>query len=81
MQLLLRNALQLLVIVKETFPHSYYDNEDENFTCGGGSSTSDELACLWRQVNEQLKQSASSWPVETLREPLLKVSQDPLTSI
>ncbi|KAF2755933.1 alkaline phosphatase-like protein [Pseudovirgaria hyperparasitica] len=47
-QLLLRNAMQILDIVKATFPHEAFSNPFSALDCSSPSSGAEELACKWR---------------------------------
>lgn len=49
-QLLLRNSLQILDIVKATFPAEDFDSDAVELDCNGAASTGAELACLWREA-------------------------------
>ena len=74
-QLLYRNALQLLSIVKETFPHDSYSSNTPPAYCENPSSTTDELACLWQDAMKHLHNRP--WVAELAQEPLLRVSSLP----
>lgn len=49
-QILLRNALQILKIVKATFPNPAFDNPFAEVQCDAISSSAQELVCKWRAV-------------------------------
>jgi hypothetical protein len=53
-QILFRNALQMLDIVKATFPNEVYDGPAGVEYCDKKESPGAELACLWRTCNELL---------------------------
>lgn len=49
-QLLLRNSLQILDIVKATFPGEDFGSDIIELDCNSATSTGAELACLWREA-------------------------------
>lgn len=49
-QLMLRNALQMLEIVKATFPHPLYEDSAVSPTCTGSLTNTESLACKWKDV-------------------------------
>ncbi|KAF2841407.1 alkaline phosphatase-like protein [Patellaria atrata CBS 101060] len=51
-QLLLRNALQILNIVKMTFSQQAFDNPFAKLDCSDPTSSGTELACKWRRVTD-----------------------------
>jgi ethanolaminephosphotransferase len=53
-QILHRNALQILDIVKATFPNEAYDGPSGVVNCDRLESSGAELACHWRTCNERL---------------------------
>jgi ethanolaminephosphotransferase len=54
-QLLLRNALQILDIVKATFPGENFDDRKYQADCEEPQSPGIELACLWHNVQRELR--------------------------
>jgi hypothetical protein len=56
-QLLFRNALQILDIVKATFPNEVYQDNLGSINCDEVDSSGAELACLWRNLDEILTPS------------------------
>ncbi|KAJ9664995.1 major facilitator super transporter protein [Coniosporium apollinis] len=56
-QLLHRNALQMLTIAKATFPGSNFDNHLLKMDCTKPSSSGDELACMWRRATHMLRRA------------------------
>lgn len=54
MQLLLRNALQILDIVKSTFPGEIFHDVGHHADCNQAHSSGAELACLWHNVQGEL---------------------------
>lgn len=56
LQILLRNALQILPIVKTTFPGVNFDNIDSMHGCDTPSSDPERLACKWKLANQILTQ-------------------------
>lgn len=59
-QLLLRNSLQILDIVKATFPGEDFDSDSLELSCGTAASTGAELACLWREARTSAESVGSS---------------------
>ncbi|KAF2142872.1 uncharacterized protein K452DRAFT_297392 [Aplosporella prunicola CBS 121167] len=49
-QIMLRNAVQILNIVKATFPDPAFENPFTEVKCDSISSAGNELACKWRKV-------------------------------
>jgi ethanolaminephosphotransferase len=49
-QLLLRNSLQVLDIVKATFSSEGFDSDDRDLSCDNMRSAGTELSCLWREA-------------------------------
>lgn len=67
--------MQLLEIAQVTFPHPYYDSDAEYLNCKGSLSTSEELACLWKQAKSALGSvERDLWSIEQAQRPLLAVS-------
>lgn len=58
MQLLIRNARQILGVAAAAFGEQLFDLNSGVDPCSGAKSGADELACDWRRINEQL----SSFP-------------------
>jgi ethanolaminephosphotransferase len=76
MQLLLRNALQILDIVKATFPNELYHGCSKEIACEQAGSPGAELACLWRGVDCRLHASeAAESQTDDAVKRLFKVSQ------
>ena len=74
-QLLLRNALQMLRIVKASFPHPAYNDRSIRIDCSKNLSTADDLLCSWRRVQDVLtKGSASTWSMNDAAPPLTDAS-------
>lgn len=74
-QLLLRNALQLLDIVKATFPHPFWANADAPFDCIHVDTTADDLACSWKAVLDGLPQDeVDPYDPQRLSRPITDVS-------
>ncbi|KAF2087017.1 alkaline phosphatase-like protein [Saccharata proteae CBS 121410] len=61
-QLLLRNALQILTIVKATFPNHAFTNPFANLSCESPASSGDVLACKWRRVSDIFQAAGSFHP-------------------
>lgn len=59
-QLLLRNSLQILDIVKATFPGEDFDSGSLELSCGTAGSIGAELACLWREARASTESARSS---------------------
>jgi ethanolamine phosphate transferase 2 subunit G len=70
-QLLLRNAKQILSIVKATFPHPSFENPLVEMNCDGSLSTGMDLACRWRKVTDLFRASGSLRPPPEKMIPLL----------
>jgi len=70
-QILLQNAVQMLDIVKATFPHPFWDNPKADITCTGSLSTADRLACAWREVSGTFRASQSAQPPAEMILPFL----------
>lgn len=58
MQLLIRNARQILGVAAAAFGEELFDLNSSVDPCSGAMSDADELACDWRLINKQL----SSFP-------------------
>ena len=52
-QILLRNAYQILDVVKASFPNPAFDNPLAELKCQDPSSSGHELACKWRKVTDK----------------------------
>ncbi|KAK8171737.1 alkaline-phosphatase-like protein [Phyllosticta citrichinensis] len=61
-QILLRNALQILKIVKATFPNPAFDDPFAPVECVSTSSSAQELACKWRTVTEVFQAAGNLRP-------------------
>jgi ethanolaminephosphotransferase len=73
-QLLLRNAMQILDIVKATFPNEMYDESAKELDCENMSSSGAELACLWRDAtNKRPVSDAAHLQIEKSLQSLFKV--------
>ena len=59
-QLLFRNSLQILDIVKATFPGEDFDSDIVEPDCNSVTSTGAELACLWREARMSTDRVESS---------------------
>jgi ethanolaminephosphotransferase len=76
LQLVLRNALQILDIVKATFPNEVHNAVTGDADCDQPESAGAELACLWSTANISLAagdESHISSSKDAVR-PLFKVS-------
>ncbi|KAI9661978.1 MAG: major facilitator super transporter protein [Alyxoria varia] len=84
-QLVFRNALQLLDIVKATFPHPLYEDEGVVMNCNGPASTRETLACAWKEVLQARDSSQTeSWSSSRTQESLFlfcRKAQDGLSTI
>lgn len=59
-QLLLRNALQLLDIVRATFPGEDFDPDTIHLSCENSPSAGSELACRWREAKAGIENADAS---------------------
>jgi len=74
-QLLLRNALQMLTIVKSTFHHEAFESPFAELDCSNPSSSVLELACRCRRVTDIFRAAGGAKPAPTvLLEALTDVS-------
>lgn len=82
-QILLRNAMQMLDIAQATFPHPAYDDPTAPAHCGEPSSTAEELACAWRAIQESLTPPAAEARSAESEERIIRVStrHNPLKSL
>jgi len=58
--LLLRNALQILDIVRATFPGEDFDSDTIHVSCENSPSAGSELACQWRVAKAELENNGIS---------------------
>lgn len=73
-QLLLRNALQILDIVRAKYSHPIFHGSLDEIDCQGSLSDELELACLWKEASQALNvDHAQSEPLAASA-ALLKVS-------
>ncbi|KAK8225684.1 alkaline-phosphatase-like protein [Phyllosticta capitalensis] len=83
-QILLRNALQILKIVKATFPNPAFDNPFAEVQCDAISSSAQELVCKWRAVTNVFQAAGHLRPKpEDVIAPLAefcRLAQDILSS-
>lgn len=70
-QLLLRNARQILAIVKATFPSETFDNPFAKIDCKEFSSSGRELACKWLGVTDVFRNSGGLTPPPDVVVPVL----------
>ncbi|KAF2184722.1 GPI ethanolamine phosphate transferas-like protein 2 [Zopfia rhizophila CBS 207.26] len=61
-QLLLRNAKQILTIVKATFPAHNFKDKVQEMNCEGSLSSGEELSCKWQNVVQALETAAALHP-------------------
>lgn len=75
-KLLLRNALQMLHIVKAQFSHPVFRDSRVSVSCESALSDEDELACAWKEASIfALDVSACSADPTTAIESLIKVKK------
>lgn len=58
-QILIRNAQQILQIIIATFGHDLFDEQSASDPCALPSTEVNELACDWRKINQRAIQLAS----------------------
>jgi hypothetical protein len=60
LQLLLRNALQILAIVKAQFPGVDFDNVEDVKDCDGAHGQDQSLACQWKDASRMIQEYRQS---------------------
>jgi hypothetical protein len=60
LQLLLRNALQILPIVKAQFPGTDFDNVQDISSCTSPSGSDESLACKWKNASRKVQEFRES---------------------
>jgi hypothetical protein len=55
LQLLLRNALQILPIVKAQFSGTDFDNLQDVSSCTSPSNADESLACKWKDASRKIQ--------------------------
>ena len=81
-QIVVRNARQLLNVVTATFPS--FESHVASLKCHEGSSSAEELACKWRGIMQSLEalksgeQTTDAWllSLSNVSLPFLKTSYD-----
>lgn len=52
--------MQMLTIVKATFPHPTYEDSSIQVDCAEPSSTAEQLACAWKAIETSLASPSNS---------------------
>lgn len=78
-KLMKSNALQILDIVKATFPHPYYEDQSIDPQCSPASSSRDELACAWKRLSDCANRKDDHEYTGAIVSAAVDVCQQPLT--
>jgi hypothetical protein len=83
LQILLRNARQILNIVTATFSASLFEGNDISVDCSTLSNDSEKLGCEWRLISQQLTdlKPDSEEDAERLMTALAKVNVNSQLSV
>ncbi|KAF1985913.1 alkaline phosphatase-like protein [Aulographum hederae CBS 113979] len=71
-QLLLRNAMQMLTIVKATFSYEAFENPYATLDCSDPLSSGHELACKWRRVTDIFRATGGAKPAAAVILPAIQ---------